>query len=164
MITPPNIQGQCMQNPSRLDGQIWDWCDMSYGHNKALCLELQDSCQVNVNLLLLAQYLDLTLDVTGPRQYSTEQWQTLTAAIKEWDEKFLSPYRRLRRLAKASLNKDEYQQMLDVELMMERKAQRTITCTLRRLNPLGLKTNLLSYLSLFGLGEADVKQLALLTP
>ncbi|MCL1089938.1 TIGR02444 family protein [Shewanella profunda] len=153
-----------MQNPPRLDSQIWDWCYMSYGHNKALCLELQDSCQVNVNLLLLAQYLDMALDATGSRQYSTEQWQTLAAAVGEWDEKFLSPYRRLRRLAKASLNKDEYKQMLDVELMMERKAQRAITRTLKGLTPNGLRTNLVSYLSLFGLGEADVKQLDLLTP
>jgi uncharacterized protein (TIGR02444 family) len=153
-----------MSDVIQLDGHIWHWCDMSYGQNKALCLELQDNCRVNVNLLLLAQYLDITLDVAGPREYGLEQWQILVAAVSEWDEKFLTPYRRLRRLAKASLNEGEYQQMLDVELMIERKVQRTILNTINGLAPEGNQGNLVSYLSLFGLGEADVKQLGLITP
>ncbi|MDL3986798.1 TIGR02444 family protein [Shewanella xiamenensis] len=153
-----------MSDVTPLDSQIWHWCDMSYGQNKVLCLELQDNCQVNVNLLLLAQYLDLTSDVAGPREYSTEQWQQLVNAVREWDEKFLTPYRRLRRLAKASLNAAEYQQMLDVELMMERKAQRTILHTVNDLSPSGQQTNLVSYLALFGLSAADVIALDLIAP
>ncbi|EGM71486.1 DUF2390 domain-containing protein [Shewanella sp. HN-41] len=153
-----------MSDVIQLDGHIWHWCDMSYGQNKALCLDLQDSCRVNVNLLLLAQYLDITLDVAGPREYSVEQWQRLVVAVNEWDEKFLTPYRRLRRLVKASLNEDEYQQMLNVELMIERKAQRTILKIINGLSPNGRQTNLVSYLSLFGLGEGDVKQLGLIAP
>ncbi|MDH1624715.1 MULTISPECIES: DUF2390 domain-containing protein [Shewanella] len=153
-----------MSDVTPLDCQIWHWCDMSYGQNKVLCLELQDNCQVNVNLLLLAQYLDLTSDVAGPREYSTEQWQQLVNAVREWDEKFLTPYRRLRRLAKASLNAAEYQQMLDVELMMERKAQRTILHAVNDLSPSGQQTNLVSYLALFGLSAADVIALALIAP
>ncbi|ASF15627.1 MULTISPECIES: DUF2390 domain-containing protein [Shewanella] len=153
-----------MSNVTPLDSQIWHWCDMSYGQNKVLCLELQDNCQVNVNLLLLAQYLDLTSDVAGPREYSTEQWQQLVNAVWEWDEKFLTPYRRLRRLAKASLNAAEYQQMLDVELMMERKAQRTILHAVNDLSPSGQQTNLVSYLALFGLSAADVTALDLIAP
>ncbi|WP_249555036.1 DUF2390 domain-containing protein [Shewanella sp. 8A] len=153
-----------MSDVTPLDCQIWHWCDMSYGQNKVLCLELQDNCQVNVNLLLLAQYLDLTSDVAGPREYSTEQWQQLVNAVWEWDEKFLPPYRRLRRLAKASLNAAEYQQMLDVELMMERKAQRTILHAINDLSPSGQQTNLVSYLALFGLSAADVTALDLIAP
>ena len=153
-----------MSDVTPLDCQIWHWCDMSYGQNKVLCLELQDNCQVNVNLLLLAQYLDLTSDVAGPREYSTEQWQQLVNAVREWDEKFLTPYRRLRRLAKASLNAAEYQQMLDVELMMERKAQRTILHAVNDLSPSGQQTNLVSYLALFGLSAADVTGLDLIAP
>ena len=153
-----------MSDVTPLDCQIWHWCDMSYGQNKVLCLELQDNCQVNVNLLLLAQYLDLTSDVAGPREYSTEQWQQLVNAVREWDEKFLTPYRRLRRLAKASLNAAEYQQMLDVELMMERKAQRTILHAVNDLSPSGQQTNLVSYLALFGLSAADVIALDLIAP
>lgn len=153
-----------MSDIIQLDGHIWHWCDMSYGQNKALCLELQDNCRVNVNLLLLAHYLDITLDVAGPREYSVEQWQILVAAVSEWDDKFLTPYRRLRRLAKASLSQDEYQQMLDVELMIERKAQRIILNTINNLSPKGQQANLVSYLSLFGLAEGDVQQLGLITP
>lgn len=153
-----------MSDVTPLDCQIWHWCDMSYGQNKVLCLELQDNCQVNVNLLLLAQYLDLTSDVAGPREYSTEQWQQLVNAVWEWDEKFLTPYRRLRRLAKARLNEEEYQQMLDVELMMERKAQRTILHAVNDLSPSGQQTNLVSYLALFGLSAADVTALDLIAP
>lgn len=153
-----------MSDVIQLDGHIWHWCDMSYGQNKALCLELQDSCRVNVNLLLLAHYLDITLDVAGPREYSVEQWQILVAAVSEWDDKFLTPYRRLRRLAKANLNQDEYQQMLDVELMIERKAQRIILNAINNLQPKGQQANLVSYLSLFGLAEGDVQQLGLVTP
>ncbi|MCH7422514.1 DUF2390 domain-containing protein [Shewanella sp. MM_2022_3] len=153
-----------MSDVTPLDCQIWHWCDMSYGQNKVLCLELQDNCQVNVNLLLLAQYLDLTSDVAGPREYSTEQWQQLVNAVWEWDEKFLTPYRRLRRLAKASLNAAEYQQMLDVELMMERKAQRTILHAVNDLSPSGQQTNLVSYLALFGLSAADIIALDLIAP
>lgn len=153
-----------MSDVTQLDSQIWQWCDMSYGQNKALCLELQDSCQVNVNLLLLAQYLDITLDVAGPREYSVQQWQMLATAINEWDERFVSPYRRLRRLAKTNLTENEYQQMLDVELMMERKAQRTILNKINGLLPSGQSSNLVSYLSLFGLGDADVNSMGMLAP
>lgn len=85
-------------------------------------------------------------------------------AVWEWDEKFLTPYRRLRRLAKASLNEAEYQQMLDVELMMERKAQRTILNTVNGLSPKGNQTNLVSYLTLCGLSAADVNSLSLIAP
>ena len=149
---------------TQFDSQLWQWCDMSYAQNKALCLELQNSCQVNVNLLLLAQYLDITMDVSGPQQYSTEQWQTLMSAVGEWDERFLMPYRKLRKLAKSSLNEQEYQQMLAVELMMERKAQRTILNKLNELSPSGQATNLVSYLSLFGLSDIDANEIGLIAP
>lgn len=147
-----------------LDGDIWHWCDMNYGQNKALCLKLQDCYRVNVNLLLLAHYLDISLDVTAPRKYSLEQWQILVAAVSEWDEQFLTPYRRLRRLAKASLNQDEYQQILDVELMIERKVQGVILNTINELTPNGRQANLVIYLSLFGLSAIDVQQLGLISP
>ncbi|MCS6100755.1 TIGR02444 family protein [Shewanella baltica] len=149
---------------TQFDSQLWQWCDMSYAQNKALCLELQNSCQVNVNLLLLAQYLDITQDVTGPQRYSTDQWQTLMSAVGEWDNKFLMPYRKLRKLAKPSLNEQEYQQMLDVELMMERKAQRTILFKIKELTPNGKTTNLVSYLSLFGLSDRDANEIGLIAP
>lgn len=74
------------------------------------------------------------------------------------------PYRKLRKLAKSSLNEQEYQQMLAVELMMERKAQRTILNKLNELSPNGQATNLVSYLSLFGLSDIDANEIGLIAP
>jgi hypothetical protein len=54
--------------------------------------------------------------------------------------------------------------MLDVELMMERKAQRTILNAINGLSPTGEQTNLVSYLALFGLSAADVNALDLIAP
>lgn len=159
-----------MSDVTPLDNQIWHWCDKSYGQNQQLCLELQDNHGVNVNLLLLAQYLDLSSnsglsrDAAAVREYSTEQWQQLANAAGEWDAKLLIPYRRLRRLAKANLNAAEYQQMLEVELMIERKVQRTILNSMNGLSPSGQQTNLVSYLSLCGLSVAELNQVTLIAP
>lgn len=149
---------------SQFNQTVWQWCDMSYARNKSLCLELQDNCQVNVSLLLLAHYLDATLGVIGPRQYAQSQWQLLSQVAGEWDDKFITPYRRLRRLAKNSLSQHEYQQMLDVELMLERKSQRSILNKLNELSPSGQKNNLVSYLAQFGLSAEDIELLELITP
>ena len=148
---------------TQLNADVWQWCDMSYAQNQALCLELQNSFMVNVNLLLLAHYLDAK-QAAAPMQFTVEQWQSLAQTISEWNEKFLEPYRQLRKLAKSSLQQDEYQQMLDVELMMERKAQRTLLTKLNTLAPQGHHANLVNYLSLFGLSEGDVRTLGLITP
>jgi hypothetical protein len=79
----------------------------------------------------------------------------------------LQPYRRLRRIAKAYLDGEEYQKMLDVELIMERKSQYML---LHKLNLLQGKTldiepdntepsNIQHYLSLFGLDESIMTEL-----
>jgi hypothetical protein len=54
--------------------------------------------------------------------------------------------------------------MLAVELMMERKAQRTILNKLNELSPSGQATNLVSYLSLFGLSDIDANEIGLIAP
>lgn len=150
-----------MLDNTPLDSQLWDWCDNYYGQNKILCLELQDNQQVNVNLLLLACYLDSTVAGANPRCYSLSQWQSLLDVMRQWDEPLLIPFRRLRRLAKSHLAIHEYQQMLEVELMIERKAQRSILHAIQALYPEGTQTNLLSYLSLFGLSAQAVAALPL---
>ncbi|MGL5361146.1 MAG: TIGR02444 family protein [Shewanella sp.] len=142
-----------------LESQLWDWCDNHYGANQALCLELQDKHQVNVNLLLLANYLDSQVDGAKPRCYSTPQWQSLQGAARQWDEPLLIPFRRLRRLAKASLAPDEYQHMLEVELMLERKAQGAILRAIQGLRPEGGPANLVTYLNLFGFSAQAIAAL-----
>ncbi|MGL4838054.1 MAG: DUF2390 domain-containing protein [Shewanella sp.] len=150
-----------MLDNTPLDSQLWDWCDNYYGQNKILCLELQDNQRVNVNLLLLACYLDSPVAGANPRCYSLSQWQSLLDVMRQWDEPLLIPFRRLRRLAKSHLAIHEYQQMLEVELMLERKAQRSILHAIQALSPEGTQTNLLSYLSLFGLSAQAVAALPL---
>lgn len=131
--------------------ELWHACEAHYSTHEALCLRLQDDCQINVNLLLLASELDKR-DI----RLSLGQWQQLIAEVGAWDERLIGPYRRLRQLAKPSLSDDEYRQMLDVELMMERKVQKLL---LHRLNHIeaseGNADNLGLLLSEFGL-EIDV--------
>lgn len=75
----------------------------------------------------------------------------------------LKPYRKLRKLSKANLAPDEYQQMLDVELMLERKAQALILHKLKQLADDGSQSNLETYLSLFELSAETQPQLLAMT-
>ncbi|PMG74765.1 hypothetical protein BCU84_18125 [Shewanella sp. 10N.286.51.B7] len=105
---------------------IWRDCDNLYATNPASYISVQDDYQVNVNLLLLAQYLDQQC-----HYLPLAQWEVLASTIEDWDTKVVTPYRKLRRLAKSHLQAGEYQQMLDIELMMERKTQQML---LKKLN------------------------------
>ncbi|MGK0410666.1 MAG: hypothetical protein ACJASB_002846 [Shewanella psychromarinicola] len=146
---------------------IWRHCEQSYSINPQFYIHLQDSYHVNVNILLLAQYLDQQHYVL-----TQQQWEILTLVVDQWETNVLQPYRRLRRIAKAYLNNDEYQKMLDVELVMERKSQYMLLHELNLLQgqPLSTNTtdstdstdstnstepgNIQHYLSLFGLDES----------
>ena len=125
---------------------LWTECEALYPANKDLCLKLQDEHGVNVNLLLLALYLDQQTTT----QYSQAQWQQLLNCIENWEHKIVKPYRQLRRLAKGMIEASEYQQMLDVELMMERKSQHLISNQLTEMASDSQDSNLTSYLRLFG--------------
>lgn len=105
--------------------QLWLDCDQTYASNPTGYISLQDNHKLNINLLLLAQYLD------HHQHYITPiQWQQLTLSIAEWQNNILDPYRRLRRMAKAHMTDSEYQKLLEVELIMERKAQRLLLAKL----------------------------------
>ncbi|MEZ9197643.1 TIGR02444 family protein [Shewanella sp. 10N.286.54.B9] len=139
---------------NKLDGQLWQDCDDIYLKHQQICLELQDKHQVNVNLLLLATWLN-----KQSHFLSLEQWQVLQQDTFKWESRVLLPYRKLRRLSKSCLAADEYQQMLDVELMLERKSQKLILHSLNQLSWHGESCNLASYLSLFNLSESDYPML-----
>ncbi|WP_350431693.1 TIGR02444 family protein [Shewanella sp. H8] len=139
---------------------IWHHCEQSYSINPEFYIRLQDSYQVNINILLLAQYLDQQHYVL-----MQQHWETLTSVVEKWEANVLQPYRRLRRITKVHLANDEYQKMLDVELIMERKSQNML---LQKLNLLDGETvnsdhcgpsNIQHYLSLFGLNEAIMTEL-----
>ncbi|QQX79545.1 TIGR02444 family protein [Shewanella sp. KX20019] len=131
---------------NNLDLSLWQDCDDIYRKHQQLCLSFQDEHQVNVNLLLLALWLD-----SQEKMLSATQWQTLQQDTLKWEEKVLLPYRKLRRLSKSCLSDTEYQQMLEVELMLERKSQRLILHALNQLAWQGDSSNLSSYLALFNL-------------
>ena len=139
---------------NHFDISLWKICDSYYHQHQALCLELQDNHQLNVNLLLLSLWLD-------KQDYllSTQDWSQLQSETHQWEERVLLPYRKLRKLSKNSLASDEYQQMLDVELMLERKSQGLILHKLKQLSPSGESSNLGSYLSLFNLNKSDYPSL-----
>jgi uncharacterized protein (TIGR02444 family) len=100
---------------------IWQQCEQKYLCDPQAYIALQDNYQVNVNLLLLAQQLDQQSYPLG-----INDWQQLSRVIEPWEAGVLKPYRQLRRLAKAHLTTDEYQKMLQVELMLERKSQKML--------------------------------------
>lgn len=131
---------------------IWRTCEQRYTQSPRDYLAMQEEHGVNVNLLLLAEELDQQgLGITA------EQWEALTKEIKDWEQNILTPYRRLRKLAKASFSEIEYQKMLDVELMMERKAQKLILHRLHKLKPQSIGNNLKHYLSIFKLDVTAFK-------
>ncbi|MGI2853111.1 TIGR02444 family protein [Shewanella algae] len=138
-----------MPHTSLFTPNLWQECEALYPSLEKLLIELQDKHGLIVNLILLALTLDdkrVALDC--------ESWSQLHTDIAQWESGILHPYRRLRRLAKPNLEQTEYQQMLDVELKMERRGQHLI---LHKLNGLprsiseDKRHNLSTYLALFNL-------------
>ena len=125
---------------------LWTECEALYPAIQDTCLTLQDEHGVNVNLLLLALYLDNQTDL----KYNQKQWLLLLTNIESWERKIVQPYRKLRRIAKGMIEQNEYQQMLDLELMMERKTQKLISNELKRFTGYSSTSNLMGYLGIFG--------------
>ncbi|GIU30450.1 TIGR02444 family protein [Shewanella schlegeliana] len=146
---------------SPIDHSLWLDCDALYMEHRTLCLQLQDNHQLNVNLLLLALWLDKHHYIL-PKP----QWHELQQDSRNWEEKLLLPYRQFRRRSKVLLETDEYQQMLKLELMLERKSQAII---LKALQSMQVKQqtdttnsncgNLSHYLALFDLDSRDYPSL-----
>ena len=144
-----------MSKANHFDASLWQTCDRLYEKGQGLYLKLQDDYGLNVNLLLLAQWLD------EKRYYLSDQdWQELAAQVEAWEQKVLKPYRRLRKLSKHNLEKAEYQQMLEVELMLERKSQAMILHQLRQRANEQLSPNLPRYLALYQIDLEQYQELA----
>lgn len=110
--------------------QYWQFSERIWQQDGArqTALELQDQHGLEPNLLLLA----LLLEQQG--QFLTEaQFVDLIEAQAQWRDKMLTPYRKLRRLAKDNLPVESYRQMLEVELVMEKRSQQLILKTLAHL-------------------------------
>ncbi|MGS0681571.1 TIGR02444 family protein [Shewanella sp. 125m-7] len=137
---------------------LWTDCDTLYLQHQNQCLALQDDHQLNVNLLLLAIWLD-----NKQHKLASSDWKVLQHSMFAWEERLLLPYRKLRRQAKAYLEQNEYQQLLSVELMLERKSQAMILKALESIQIQEDNTttggNLSRYLALFSLDNNDYPSL-----
>lgn len=145
-------------NPSFYQS-LWQDCDAIYTQQQTICLALQDDHQLNVNLLLLALWLD-----SHHQRLASPDWQQLQQDLLSWEQRLLLPYRKLRRLSKAALEQAEYQQMLDVELMLERKSQAKILAALKAMTlddipPADADGNVSRYLALFNLKSQNYPSL-----
>ncbi|ADN77592.1 conserved hypothetical protein [Ferrimonas balearica DSM 9799] len=110
--------------------QYWQFSERVWQQHGArqTALELQDQHGLEPNLLLLA----LLLEQHG--QFLEEgQFRLLRDAQAQWCEKMLAPYRQLRRLARNNLPTESYQQMLEVELVMEKRSQQLMLKALNHL-------------------------------
>ncbi len=131
---------------SNLDfDRLWIECEALYPANKNACLKLQDEHDVNVNLLLLALYLDKYTEL----RYSQTQWLQLINSIEDWESSTLKPFRKSRRLAKNTVEKNKYQQMLTEELVMERESQKLINNVLASMHTTTQDSNYRNYMSCF---------------
>ncbi|QDF66101.1 DUF2390 domain-containing protein [Shewanella sp. SNU WT4] len=171
-------------NTQRDSAALWQDCDLLYAKLQPLCLQLQQQHGVCVNLLLLAYWCD-----EHGLGLTPMQWQQLQLDVKAWEEVLLLPFRGLRQSSKCLLDTDEYQQMLALELMLERKSQRHILVLIKQtdglvasdkqtalatnqdanqsMDPSANKSanksqaNLSHYLGLFGLAPQQFSQLAM---
>ena len=123
--------------------ELWQYSLEQYPQVAALLLPLQDDYQLNINLLLLcgyAQSLGCAIDDL--------QLQQLLSQTKSWQDNLVSPFRQLRRELKAQLNEQQYQQMLTMELALEKEQQWRLIASLPELpahNP-EAQSNILSCL------------------
>ncbi|WP_051216118.1 TIGR02444 family protein [Ferrimonas futtsuensis] len=132
---------------------LWQFGDKIWQQEQArqICLLMQDQYSIDPNLLLLAILMEhehMFLD--GAR------FTTLRKAKDEWEERMVGPYRQLRKLAKTSLPEDSYRQMLEVELVMEKRSQRLMVKALQHLKVEAEGDNLTACLQAHDLNPGDL--------
>lgn len=109
---------------------LWEYSLGAYSQIKELVLPLQDEHGLNINLLLLAGYAQ-TLGCA----IDEFDMQTLVAQTKEWQQELTQPFRNLRRDLKSSISALQYQQMLTMELALEKEEQWRLASCLPPLPP-----------------------------
>lgn len=103
---------------------LWQYSLTAYSQIKDIVLPLQDEHGLNVNLLLLAGYTQ-TLGCA----IDEFDMHSLVAQTKQWQQDLTQPFRKLRRELKSTITHDQYQQMLSLEIALEREEQwRLATC------------------------------------
>lgn len=146
-----------MSSQSIFTPSLWQTCEQYYPAIEVTAQQLQDQHGVIINLLLLALELD-----HQQLHLPSQRWQQLHEFIDQWQQRILVPYRQLRRLAKTHIDNDDYQQMLQLELQLERKSQLVILQQLRHVTPepqMVDQSNLQDYLTLLQLDLRDFPEL-----
>ncbi|WMC09944.1 TIGR02444 family protein [Oceanimonas pelagia] len=133
---------------------LWQFSEQHYGRPgvAAACLELQDEYGANVNLLLLLLLLEeqgLTVDLAP-------FWPVL-----ESRRGLFQHWRSLRRRLKAQLDADDYAQLLQHELELERWQQQELLAVLAGHAPGPGSGALLTYLDSLQVADAHLWQLKL---
>ncbi|AEY00800.1 hypothetical protein GU3_05215 [Oceanimonas sp. GK1] len=134
--------------------ELWQFSELHYARPgvAGACIELQDEHGANVNLLLLLLLLEergLTLNI-APFLPLLEQRRGL---FEHW--------RALRRRLKAQLEADDYAQLLQHELELERWQQQELLLVLASHPPRPGSGALLTYLNLLPVADAPLWQLKL---
>lgn len=147
-----------MSSQSIFTSSLWQACEQYYPAVEVTALQLQDRHGVIINLLLLALELD-----NQQLRLAPQRWQQLHDVVSQWQQRILVPYRQLRRLSKTHVDQDVYQQMLQLELLLEHKCQQFILQQLWNETPEPQTTgqsNLRDYLTLLQLDLRDYPMLA----
>lgn len=138
-----------------LPDQFWAYACEQYAKPNCeyVCLRLQDKFALNVNCLLLAEYLTLC-----NIWINKEEWSVLNAVVKANQLK-LQQHRIVRRSQKGSSN---YQTLLNQELALERDQQRKMVDWINQHDfTSNEQSNLFNYLhSADALSDVELTQLA----
>lgn len=98
--------------------ELWQYSLAQYPKVEGLLLPLQDNYQLNINLLLLCGYAQ-----SHGCAIDEHQLHELIAQTRSWQQRLTSPFRQLRRELKSTISKQQYQEMLTMELALEREEQ-----------------------------------------
>jgi len=109
---------------------FWQYSLQAYDQIKDIVLPLQDEHGLNVNLLLLAGYTQ-TLGCA----IDEFDMNNLVIQTKQWQQQLTQPFRQLRRELKATINDNQYQNMLSMEIALEKEEQWRLTNCLPPLPP-----------------------------
>lgn len=134
--------------------QFWQFSEQHYARPGVAeaCLQLQDEHGANVNLLLLLLMLE-------ERGFTVEAAHFMPLLAMR--QGLFNQWRRLRRQLKARLDNDDYLQLLQHELELERWQQQELLEQLRQSPPASGSGGLLTYLIQLQVADAPLWQLKL---
>ena len=104
---------------------LWQFSLARYGAVESLCLALQDDHGLNINLLMLCAYCQSEGCALDELQVGD-----LIRHNRQWQQEVINPYRALRKTLKPRLSPEDYQQMLAIELALEKEEQQRLFAAL----------------------------------